>query len=391
MRINIKSPVDCCGCTACESICTHGAIHMKADELGFLYPQIDNSLCVDCGLCQKVCKFQGDYIPMGAFEQPNVYGVRHSNEVELTKSQSGAAFWAFAEYLLSEGYLVYGAGYGKDFHVIHKCVTSIDKCQELRGSKYVQSDLRGVLKEIKKNLQLGKKILFTGTPCQVAGLKSYIPQRLQDNLFTIDLVCHAVPSPRLWEEYVKWVERVNKDKVASFDFRNKKYGWHSYFETFHLKGKQQEIRRSSFRFFFLHDHLAVRPSCQNCKFTNLKRPGDLTIGDFWGWEKYHSEWNDNKGISLLLVNTNKGDELFKRINGKTLCSIQSNTQECLQPQLIQPIVISGNQKLFIEEFVKYGFDYVGKKYADISQWYRIKLFLQLPKRLLRKIVNTINK
>ena len=187
------------------------------------------------------------------------------------------------------------------------------------------------------------------------------------------------------------MERVNKDKVASFDFRNKKYGWHSYFETFHLKGKQQEIRRSSFRFFFLHDHLAVRPSCQNCKFTNLKRPGDLTIGDFWGWEKYHSEWNDNKGISLLLVNTNKGDELFKRINGKTLCSIQSNTQECLQPQLIQPIVISGNQKLFIEEFVKYGFDYVGKKYADISQWYRIKLFLQLPKRLLRKIVNTINK
>lgn len=391
MRINIKNPADCCGCTACESICPHNAIQMQADQLGFYYPNINNDLCVDCGLCQKVCTFQGNYVPIETFDLPEVYGVRHTNEIELEKSQSGAAFWAFAEYILQDGYVIYGVGYGKDFHVIHKRVETIEACQELRGSKYVQSDLRGIFREIKKSLQNGDKILFTGTPCQVAGLKSYIPKRLQDKLFTIDLVCHAVPSPHVWKEYVKWVESVNKDMVTFLDFRNKKFGWHSYFETFQLKYKQQEIKRSTFRFFFFNDHLAVRPSCPNCKFTNLKRPGDLTIGDFWGWEKSHSEWNDNKGVSLLLVNSNKGKELFRRINGKTLYSIQSNIQECLQPQLIKPIVITGDQKLFIEEFVKFGFVYVGKKYADISRWYRLKLFLQIPKRFIRKIIKAIRK
>ena len=391
MRINIDNPADCCGCTACESICPHNAIQMQADQLGFFYPKIVNDLCVDCGLCQKVCKFQGDYTPIDSFEQPEVYGVRHTNEVELGKSQSGAAFWAFAELLLQDGYVIYGVGYGKDFHVIHKRVETLEACQELRGSKYVQSDLRGIFKEIKKNLQLGEKILFTGTPCQVAGLKSYIPRRLQKDLLTIDLVCHAVPSPRVWEEYVKWVGQTNGDDVVAVDFRNKKFGWHSYFETFLLKKKQKEVVRSTFRFFFFGGHLSVRKSCSNCKFNNLKRPGDLTIGDFWGWERFYSEWNDNKGVSLLLVSTDKGKEFFEKINNKLLYSIRSNTRECLQPQLIDPIVISGNQKLFTEEFVNNGFAYVGKKYGDIGLYYRLKLFLRIPKRIVRKIINTIKK
>lgn len=390
MRINISNPADCCGCTACESICTHNAIRMEADQLGFLYPQIDDLLCVDCGLCYNVCKFKEEYHPLNSFEQPEVYGVRHTNEEELTKSQSGAAFWAFAEHLLDKGFFIYGVGYGKDFHVLHKKVRTKSDCRELRGSKYTQSDLRGIFKDIKNNLQCGEKILFTGTPCQVAGLKSYIPKRLQDNLITIDLVCHAVPSPKVWEEYVKYVENRYKDKVLSTDFRNKKFGWHSHMETFLLKDSNKEIVGSSFRIFF-YRHLTVRKSCANCKFTNFRRPADLTIGDFWGWEKHFPEWNDNKGVSLLLVNTEKGKQLFENVNGCKLKSIPSNIEDCLQPQLIKPIEISVHQENFTDEFIKYGFEYVGKKYGDMNFKHKLKHCIFSVYCIVRKFVCIIKK
>ncbi len=391
MKIDIQNPADCCGCTACESICAHNAIKMEPDALGFLYPKVNNDLCVDCGLCQKVCKFQGEYIPDNSFEEPKVYGARHADIAELSKSQSGAAFWAFAESLLEKGYVIYGVGYDDNLHVIHKRVATIEECQELRGSKYTQSDLRGVFRALKKNLQQGEKIVFTGTPCQVAGLKSYIPNKLHENLLTIDLVCHAVPSPKVWEEYVKWIEQKHKDEVISTNFRNKKFGWHSHFETFKMKKSEKEIKRSTFRFFFFYDHLSVRKSCANCKFTNLKRPGDLTIGDFWGWEKHHCEWNDNKGISLLLINTEKGQQIFDEVNNKRLNSIKSNTTECLQPQLMKPIVIQGNQTKFVDELDKYGFEYVAKKYGDLSLKYKVKQALITLYLMVRKLVKSLKK
>jgi coenzyme F420-reducing hydrogenase beta subunit len=386
MRINISNPADCCGCTACESICAHNAIKMKADQLGFLYPQIDDSACVDCGLCNKVCMFKEEYQPIDSYEQPEVYGVRHIDEEELAKSQSGAAFWAFAEYLLEEGYIIYGVGYDKNLRVIHKRVENKTECQELRGSKYTQSDLRGIFREIKKNLQSGEKNLFVGTPCQVAGLKSYIPKRLQDNLLTIDLVCHAVPSPKVWEEYVKWIENKYKDKVVTTNFRNKKFGWHSHFETFLLQRTGNEIARSTFRLFF-YEHLSVRRSCANCKFTSMKRPGDLTIGDFWGWEQHHKEWNDNKGVNLLLVNTEKGKSIFEKLDNKLLHSINSNTSNCLQPQLVKPIVINGNHEKFTSDFIKRGFEYVAKKYGDLSYKFKIKQILIPFYRIVRKFIS----
>lgn len=385
MRIDISNPASCCGCTACESVCTHKAIKMEADHLGFFYPKIDDNLCVDCGLCKKVCKFQEGYIPVDSFNEPEIYGVRHTDENELAKSQSGAAFWAFANHLLKEGYVIYGVGYGTDFYVKHKRVETIEKCQELRGSKYAQSDLRGIYKEIKQNLALGEKILFTGTPCQVAGLKSYLPKRLQTNLLTIDIVCHAVPSPKIWEKYVKWVEKKYKGKVVATNFRNKRFGWHSHNETFLLEGVNEEIVRSTFRTLF-YAHLSVRRSCANCKFTNLKRPGDLTIGDFWGWEKHHLNWNDNKGVSLLLVNTEKGKSLFDKVNSTLLCSIRSNAYDCLQPQLTKPIKLNPKYEEFVDEFIKKGFKFVGRKY--VVRW-KFKVFFTKFKRSLKKIVDRL--
>lgn len=383
MRIDTNNPANCCGCTACESICTHNAIIMQADQFGFFYPKIDDNLCVDCGLCQKVCIFQTTQMPVDTFEQPEVYGVRHTNDVELAKSQSGAAFWAFAEHLLKEGYVVYGVGYGTDFYVKHKRVETVESCQELRGSKYTQSDIRGIYKEIEHDLKLGKKILFTGTPCQVAGLKSYIPKQLQTALLTIDLVCHAVPSPKIWDEYVKWIEKKYKSKVVETDFRNKRFGWHSHYETFLLEGINKEIVQSTFRSLF-YAHLSVRRSCANCKFANLRRPGDLTIGDFWGWEKHFSDWNDNKGVSLLLVNTDKGKSLFDKVNSTLLCSIKSNVHDCLQPQLIKPIELNRRYEEFVEDYINKGFKFVAKKYSFLR---KLEILFTQLKRFLKQIVD----
>lgn len=390
MKIDVNNPFDCCGCTACGNICPHNAIEMKPDGLGFLYPVINDNLCVECGLCAKVCQFQGKYRPIDSFEKPLVYGVRHNNELELDKSQSGAAFWAFAEYLLEQSFVVYGAGYGEEFCVKHKKVTTKRECQELRGSKYSQSDITGVYEAIKNDLLLGEKVLFTGTPCQVAGLKAYIPKRLQGNLLSIDLVCHAVPSPAIWNAYVKWIENRYNDRVIETDFRNKKFGWHSHFETFKLEHKIKEICRFTYRYFF-YEHLSVRKSCSNCKFTNLNRPGDLTIGDFWGWEKFHTEWNDNKGVNLLLVNTEKGKNIFENVKNQSLLVIESNTTECLQPQLIAPIKINNNQEKFTEDFLNYGFEYVGKHYGDLSFTFQIKRIIRIPYRIVRKIYNILRK
>lgn len=390
MKIDISNAENCCGCTACESICNHNAIQMEPDLLGFLYPKIDNSRCIDCGLCHNVCKFQNEYQPLDAFESPLVYGVRHAKEKELLKSQSGGAFWAFAEHFINEGFVIYGVGYDHKLQVVHKRAETKTECEELRGSKYTQSDLRGIFKEIRIKLQAFEKIVFIGTPCQVAGLKSFLPLKLQNNLFTIDLVCHAVPSPKIWEEYKKWIENRYKTKIIATDFRNKKNGWHSHFESFKLEKQNKEITRFTFRTLF-YDHLSVRKSCTNCKFTNLKRPGDITIGDFWGWEEHHPEWNDNKGVSLLLINTEKGLHNFDQIDGKLLISIKSDTLECLQPQLKSPIKKNSNQELFIEEFSKYGFEFVAKKYADLGLKFKLKQQISLFLRFIRKIFRITKK
>ena len=373
-HIIIEFPHQCCGCAACANICPKEAIQMKSDVLGFLYPQVDSDKCINCGACVKVCQFNKNYSRHKLYEEPIIYGCRHKDKTELIKSQSGALAFALGEAFINSGGVVYGAIMDMSLRVTHKKCSNLEELQRTRLSKYIQSDISDVYKEIKSGLCKKEKILFIGTPCQVAGLKSFIGPTLIEHLTTCDLVCHAVPSPAIWKDYYLCMEK--RGHINEVVFRDKHYGWHSHKETFkYVNGRI--VSRETFRMLF-YNHLSVRESCSKCPFTNIYRVGDITCGDFWGWEKYHAEWNDNEGVSLAMINSDKGADLFSKAN---LISIKSNKNECLQPQLISPIELSSSRNSFVKDYSRYGFEYVAKKHADwgwnyIIKHYKYKILLQ---------------
>ena len=234
--IRINDPADCCGCTACASICNHDAITMEPDALGFLYPKVDESKCVECGLCEKVCAFNDNYDKSLNLPNPDAYAARHKDMDEVMKSRSGAAFVAISDYILEQGGVVYGAGYKEHFRVAHKRATTKEERDEFRGSKYVQSDLTGVFRMVKQDLKNGHTVLFSGTPCQTSGLNSYVGKKLRENLVLIDIVCHGVPGPNIWRDYLAYLEKKQGDTITMVNFRDKEvFGWKVHRETFKFR------------------------------------------------------------------------------------------------------------------------------------------------------------
>lgn len=375
MRQIVKNIEECCGCTACSSICPVNAIEMKADSLGFFYPEVNQNICIGCNACEEVCQFVDSYNTYDSFEEPLIYGARLKNIEKLAESQSGGMSCALIETFLKSGDdgIIYGAAFDSVTHIVHKSARSIEESRCFKGSKYVQSDLRGIFNSIKNDLLSGSRVLFFGTGCQVAGLLSVIPSNLKDKLFTIDLICHAAPSPAIWEEYVRWVEKKHKSKVKSATFRNKTFGWRTHVETFYLEDGNV-VNMTLFRKMF-YENLIIRPSCTVCHFTNFNRVSDVTIGDFIGWEKFHSNWNDNKGISLVLINSKKGKALFDCMDGEIDC-VRSDRSECIQPQLTEPCKGSLETLNEVSElFASRGFGAVSKKYGNISWQYKMKDFI----------------
>lgn len=384
--IQINNPADCCGCTACASICAHDAIKMEPDALGFLYPKVDKDKCVDCGLCEKVCAFNDNYDTSLNLEKPIVYGARHKDMNEVETSRSGAAFIAISDYILEQGGVVYGAGYTDHFRVVHKRATTKEERDEFKGSKYVQSDMTGVFRQVKQDLRDGLTVLFSGTPCQTSGLNSYIGKRLRENLFLVDIVCHGVPSPYMWRDYIAYLEKKQGSPIVWVNFRDKqKYGWAAHHETFKFKmgGKM------SFTYLF-YKHIMFRKSCGNCHFTNTKRPSDITIADFWGWEKTNPNFNaDNKGCSLVLLNTEKGRKLFEAVHDR-LNTMPAKLEDCLQPNMMHPSEIHPRREKFEEEYAKKGFKYVYFKYGEEGWRYKLRILLRRIKRCITIILKKNN-
>lgn len=384
---------DCCGCTACKSICAQGAISMQADEQGFLYPKINREKCVDCGMCYKVCRFSGR-VPEQ--KEPTVYAVKHRNEEVRMTSSSGGVFSAMAEYVLNKGGVVYGAAFDECFNVVH--MRDERSFEKFKTSKYVQSDLKEVFGEIKADLEQGRMVLFTGTGCQADGLYAYIPKRLQEKLIVCDIVCHGAPSPKVWREYLDLLERKNRTKISYVNFRDKsEYGWHGSALT--IKGEDKEILSGGqaeniyFQLFF--SHMILRPSCFNCKYANTDRAGDISLADFWGIEDFHAEYDDDKGISLVMVNSDKGKKLIDEI-GKELEMLNSSIIEGAnkkQPNLSNSAKNWGEGTKFWRSYSSLGFEFALKmhtRYGDndmgIKMLRKLLHYSNRAKGVLRRLI-----
>lgn len=353
----------CCGCTACQHICPHRVITMEADALGFPYPVIDQDRCTDCGLCVRVCDFTARiHNPLGQDRLAEVYAVRHRDENEVATSQSGAASAALYDWVFEQGGVAYGAGYGSHFRVEHKRVSSKAESLELKGSKYVQSMMGDCFADAERDLKTGRHVLFTGVGCQIAGLLSYLKMKRVDTtrLVTCDLICHGVPSPRMWEDYLTYIETKRlKKPVVRVDFRDKAhYGWKSHKESFYTT----YTTYTTYTYIF-YDHVAFREACGKCPYASTSRLADFTVCDFWGYEKVVPEMgDDDKGLSLMFVSSPKAKSMFLQLK-EQLHHKKVDVQDCLQPNMIAPSVLSMNRRQFERDYVERGFEYVMRKYG----------------------------
>lgn len=292
--MNERKKADCSGCSACVKVCPVGAISMVADEEGFKYPKLDEEKCVKCGLCDKVCGF----VPKEQKgELSQAYGVKHKSIEVRTTSRSGGAFVAFSDWVLQHDGVIYGAAMQSDFTVKHVRAVSDVERDMMKSAKYVQSDMDNVYPLVAEDLKDSKIVLFSGTPCQIAGLYAYINAKKvnSDKLYTCDLVCHGVPSPKVWHDYVEFVQSKYNEEIQSASFRDKSFGWDSHCESFILVSGKKIVSRDYTDLFY--EHIMLRPSCHECHFANVNRIADLTLADFWGIEKNKPEFDDNKGVS----------------------------------------------------------------------------------------------
>lgn len=310
--IIITEKQNCCGCTACYNICPVSAIEMKADQEGFLYPVVDENKCINCGLCNKVCPIENK----PKIEKENTLGfiVRNVDLKVVEESTSGGAFSVFANKILDDNGIVYGTGYDDNMRVVCKKAYKKDELSEMRGSKFVQSNLNDTYSEIRDYLKDKKRILFTGTPCQVAGLVNYLGSK-PDNLVCIDFVCRGVPSPGLWENYVKMMEEKYHSKIIGARFKHKTYGYHA--TTMRIEFENGKVWYGSGRIdpmmkAFVNE-MSSRPSCGHCHFKGIERISDITIFDCYEYSQITGKYDDDKGYSSIFIHSNLGKELFDNV------------------------------------------------------------------------------
>jgi ferredoxin len=358
-----RTKADCCGCSACMEVCPVAAITMEPDEEGFLYPKIDDSKCIHCGKCDRVCAFQPFPERAEPYALPRAFGVKHADLPTRESSRSGGAFVGFSDVILSRGGVVYGASMAGDFTVSHIRAESAGDRDRMKGAKYVQSDIRGIYPQVARDLQEGREILFSGTPCQVAGLRGYLLEKRIDakKLICCDMVCHGVPSPGIWRDYLAMLEKNHGKKILSASFRDKDLGWEAHCESVLLEGEEKKRFLRDYTDLF-YQHIMLRPSCSACPFTNTRRPGDLTMADFWGIEKHDPAFNDNRGVSLVLVNSPAGASVFEEARRDFDC-FEAHVKDCMQPTLFKPSTPSPRREQFWQDYRDMPFDELLKKYT----------------------------
>lgn len=360
----LKEIIKCNGCSACASACPKNCIIMLPDELGFLYPQIDEKQCIDCGLCEKICPVINS---ADSSEVTKAYAVKNKNEGIRMQSSSGGVFTAIAEKVLNDGGAVFGASFTDDFKAVeHIAVDSIENLYKLRGSKYVQSRIGNSYAKAKEELEKGRKVLFSGTPCQIGGLLSFL-KKDYSNLITQDIVCHGVPAPAVWEKYVEFREKKAESKTVSVSFRSKNSSWAAYSIQIKFQNDAEYCVRNSedpYMKGFL-DNIYLHSSCYDCKFKTIHRKSDITLADFWGVWNILPQFNDSKGVSLVITNSEKGEQLIKSIEAEIeVAETDINEAVKYNSAAENSVLPSPKRANFMKDFKNVDFEKVLKKYCS---------------------------
>lgn len=301
----------CVGCRSCEQICPKHCISMVNDKAGFWYPSVLEHECGGCGLCLEGCPVENTSLHRN--RPLYVWAFRNKNDIDIQRSASGGAADIAAKIILENGGVVFGAAYDAQMVVSHIEVIINEDRKKIQSSKYVQSDTKNCYSRVKSILSEGKKVLFTGTPCQIAGLYSFLGKDYE-SLYTIDLICHGVPSSVFFKKYLEYQEKKMKERVIYYNFRSKeKRGWGTqYMLKTKTKTKTKMLSLDPYGKKFM-DGDCYRESCYQCPYANIERVGDLTVGDFWGIAKSHPKFNSAKGISSVFINTKKGEKIFEKM------------------------------------------------------------------------------
>lgn len=379
----------CTGCTACFSICPMNAITMKKDEEGFAYPKIDINVCINCGKCETVCP-EKSYM-----ERPDpirIYAAKHNNDDVRMNSSSGGGFSLLAEWVEKQTGAIYGVTFDNQFSVKHTRAEDRDKWKKFCFSKYVQSELGETFKQVKQDLQNGRLVLFTGTPCQVEGLNRFLYNIDTSRLITCDIVCHGTASPKVWEDYLNYIRKSFKDSITKINFKDKETtGWHDSNLTI-CGGKSKilirEGARKNFYLQMFYRNLILRPACHICSYSNFRRSGDITLGDCWGIEKCYPRFDDNKGISLLMCNTDKGKNVWNQIRSNANY-IEITKEMCIQPNLQAPSKRPKGRDEFWEEYRKYGIKRMGQK-MGLLPFQTVDKIYWLINRLIGKVKRIVH-
>lgn len=368
--IEIVDKKDCVGCAACVQRCPKQCISMSEDEQGFIYPKVDTDLCIHCNLCEKVCPVIHPYEarkPLQTFAAGNLEeGVRKA-------SSSGGVFFALSGEIIDEGGVVFGAKFDENMEVVHDYADTLAGIRSFQGSKYVQSRIGDTFLRAEEFLKAGRRVMFTGTPCQIAGLKHFLNKDYGRQLLTVDIVCHGVPSPLVWRDYLRYIVRPEdacddensgsefslsasgKPKISRISFRDKRLGWEKYGFSVYTSEKGTGEKELLFEPFvknlfmqgFLKD-LYLRPSCYACPAKCVKSHSDITLGDFWGIESCQPKDYDEAGVSLVLANTPEGERILDCVGEKGVQLVPSTYENALRGN--PAIERSATKTRWVEEF-----------------------------------------
>lgn len=382
--INIKDKSKCCGCSACIQACPKQCITMHSDDEGFAYPKVDKRQCVECGLCEKVCPIINQYDEQEPLES---YAAKNANHDIRMSSSSGGIFTQLAEKIIADGGVVFGARFDADWQVVHDYTETIEGLVSFRGSKYLQSVIGDSYRQALNFLKSGRMVLFSGTSCQIAGLHHFLRRRYE-NLYTVDIICHGVPSPRVWCDYLSTVRpegvEGGKNTVSSslnampsiegIAFRDKLNGWKKYGFVVRFSTDQREVENSvspsgkdlqSYCFYepfpdnlFMKGFLAnlyLRPSCYVCPAKAGRSRADITLGDFWGIESLHPQFDDDRGVSAVVINTKQGYSLYHTIHIEQIAVAVDDIVRG-NPSLLRSAVIPKQRHIFWKKYKTLGID-----------------------------------